>query len=53
MSVRELPHLVSSEDHHAMLNLLGEKFANGILIINPKYDPGYCERLLRKLMFEE
>ena len=51
--VRELPHLVSSEDHYAMLNLLGERFANGILIINPKYDPRYCERLLRRLKFEE
>ncbi len=53
MFVRELPHLVSSEDHYAMLNLLGERFENGILIINPKYDPGYCERLLRRLKFEE
>ncbi|MFZ8788590.1 MAG: hypothetical protein ACO2OZ_02850 [Acidilobaceae archaeon] len=53
MFVRELPHLISSEDHYAMLNSLGERFANGILIINPRYDPRHCERLLRRLKFEE
>ncbi len=32
---------------------LGERFANGILVVNPNYDPRYCEKLLKKLMFEE